>query len=51
MTDAQIGLVVTTPIIIIFALALRRMGVLRTASMATAVVASVAIATVLYLTQ
>ncbi|GGH12900.1 hypothetical protein GCM10007036_11120 [Alsobacter metallidurans] len=51
MTDAQLGLAVTTPIIIVFAIALRRMGVLRTTGAATAVLASVAIAAALYLTQ
>ena len=51
MTDAQIGLVLTTPIIVIFALLLQRAGVLRTGSAMTAVVASVAIAATLFLTQ
>lgn len=51
MTDAQMGLVVTTPIIAVFALALRRMGVLPTTGAVTAVLASVAIAAALFLTQ
>lgn len=51
MTDAQMGLVVTTPIIIAFAVALRRTGVLRTSSAVVAVLSSVAIAAVLFLTQ
>lgn len=51
MTDAQMGLAVATPIIVVFALALRRMGVVGTAGAATAVLSSVAIAAVLILTQ
>ncbi|MFO1151567.1 MAG: hypothetical protein U1E62_24605 [Alsobacter sp.] len=51
MSDAQIGLVVATPVIIVFALALRRMGVLPTSGTVAAVLASAAIATALYLTQ
>ncbi|WP_196240306.1 hypothetical protein [Alsobacter soli] len=51
MTDAQTGLVVTTPIIIVFAVALWRMGVLRTTGTVVAVLASVAIAASLFLTQ
>jgi hypothetical protein len=51
MSDAQMGLIVVTPVIVVFALALRRMGVLPTSGAVTAVAASVAIATALFLTQ
>jgi hypothetical protein len=51
MTDAQVGLVMATPLIIIFAIMLHRMGVLRLSGTITAVSMSVAIATVLFLTQ
>lgn len=51
MTDAQTGLLVATPVIVGFAVALARMGVLRSTGAAVAVVASVAIATALYFTQ
>lgn len=51
MTDAQIGLVVATPIIIGFALVLYRMGVLQRTGTVSAVCASVAIAAVLFLGQ
>ncbi|MGV8939631.1 MAG: hypothetical protein ACOH2J_21140 [Allorhizobium sp.] len=49
MSDAQIGLSVATPIIVIFALMLYRMGVLQRAGTVSAVLASVAIAAVLFL--
>jgi hypothetical protein len=45
------GLAVATPVIIVFALALQRMGVLRTTGAVTAVLASVAIAVALFFTQ
>lgn len=51
MTDAQIGLMTATPIIIAFAIALRRMGVLSTVATVSAVSLSVAIAMVLFTTQ
>ena len=51
MSDAQIGLMTATPIIIAFAIALRRMGVLSTVATVSAVSLSVAIATVLFTTQ
>lgn len=51
MNDAQLGLLVATPIIIVFAIALRRMGALRTTGAVAAVVLSVVIAAVLFLTQ
>ncbi|WP_100177805.1 MULTISPECIES: hypothetical protein [Bradyrhizobium] len=51
MSDAQIGLLTATPIIIVFAIALRRMGVLSTVATVSAVTLSVAIATVLFTTQ
>ncbi|MBB4186462.1 MULTISPECIES: hypothetical protein [Sinorhizobium] len=49
MTDAQIGLSVATPIIIVFALVLHRMGVLQRAGTVSAVLFSIAIAVVLFL--
>jgi hypothetical protein len=51
MSDAQIGLMTATPIIIAFAIALRRMGVLSTVATVSAVSLSVAIAAVLFTTQ
>ncbi|GGB01807.1 hypothetical protein GCM10011491_32500 [Brucella endophytica] len=51
MSDAQLGLAVAAPLIIIFALAMHRMGVLRPSATLTAVVLSVAIAAVLFFTQ
>ncbi|WEX08563.1 hypothetical protein [Chelativorans sp. AA-79] len=51
MSDAQIGLAVATPLIILFALVLHRMGALRPSATVTAVLLSVAIATALFLTQ
>jgi len=51
MTDAQIGLAVSTPIIVLFSIALHKMGVLQRYSTIAAVVASVAIAAVLYTQQ
>ena len=51
MTDAQIGLVMAAPLIIIFALGLHRMGVLRPAATVSAVTMSVIIAAVLFWTQ
>jgi hypothetical protein len=51
MSDAQLGLVVATPIIIGFSIALHRMGVLQGYSTAIAVGASFVIATLLFLQQ
>jgi hypothetical protein len=51
MSDAQVGLLVATPIIVIFALALYRMGVLRLSGAIAAVAMSVAIGAVLFFTQ
>ncbi|WP_194164587.1 hypothetical protein [Microvirga thermotolerans] len=51
MTDAQIGLLTATPLIVVFAIMLYRMGVLRLTGTLTAVAMSVAIAGVLFLTQ
>ena len=51
MSDAQIGLLTATPLIILFAAALRAMGVLSTTATAYAVGLSVAIAVVLFTTQ
>jgi len=48
MNDAQIGLAVSTPIIVLFSVALCRMGVLQRYSAVAAVIASVAIAAVLF---
>ncbi|MDR9808470.1 hypothetical protein [Rhizobium hidalgonense] len=49
MTDAQIGLSVVTPIIVTFAIALFRMGVLQRTGAVTAVLAAFAIAASLFL--
>lgn len=51
MSDAQAGLLVATPIIIVFAAALHRMGVLQRYSAVAAVLFSVAIAAVLFVQQ
>jgi hypothetical protein len=51
MSEAQLRLMTATPIIIVFAVALRRMGVLSTVATISAVSLSVAIATVLFTTQ
>ena len=51
MSDAQIGLMAATPIIIVFAIALRRIGVLSTVATVSGVSISVAIAAVLFTTQ
>ena len=51
MSDAQLGLLTATPIIIAFAGALRAMGVLSTTATAFAVGLSIAIAVVLFTTQ
>lgn len=51
MSDAQVGLLLATPIIVVFAIALRRMGVLQGYSSFAAVLFSVAIATILFLQQ
>ena len=51
MSDAQLGLLTATPIIIAFAGALRGMGVLSTTATASAVGLSIAIAVVLFTTQ
>lgn len=51
MSEAQLGLLTATPIIIVFAATLRKMGVLSTTATVCAVALSVAIATVLYTTQ
>ncbi|MDI6838021.1 hypothetical protein [Ciceribacter thiooxidans] len=49
MTDAHIGLSVATPVIVAFALMLYRMGVLQRTGTISAVLASVAIAAVLFI--
>lgn len=51
MTDAQIGLLVATPAIMVFAFMLHRMGVLQPSGTITAIGASVAIAFVLFIGQ
>jgi hypothetical protein len=51
MSEAQIGLLTATPIIIVFAGALRAMGVLSTVATVAAITLSVAIAVVLFTTQ
>lgn len=51
MTDAQAGLAVAAPIIMIFALALYRLGVLQRYSTGIAVAASIVIAAVLFFQQ
>lgn len=51
MSDAQVGLVVATPIIVGFSIALYRMGVLQRYSTVIAVMASCAIAAVLFFQQ
>jgi hypothetical protein len=51
MSDAQIGLAVAAPIIVVFAIALRRMGVLQGYSALTAVAASLVIAGILLVQQ
>ena len=51
MSDAQLGLLTATPIIVGFAVALRAMGVLSTVATASAVGLSLAIAVVLFTTQ
>lgn len=51
MSNAQFGLSVATPIIVGFALLLYRMGVLQRTGAASAVLASIAIASILFLNQ
>lgn len=51
MSDAQVGLVMATPLIIIFAIMLHRMGVLRLTGTVAAVTMSVVIAVALFFTQ
>ena len=51
MTDAQIGLVVATPVIIGFALMLKRMGVLQGGGTLAAVMTSLAIGVILFIGQ
>jgi hypothetical protein len=49
MTDAQIGLSIATPVIMIFAITLYRMGVLQRTGVVSAVIAAGAIAASLFL--
>jgi hypothetical protein len=51
MSDAQAGLMMATPLIVIFAVMLHRMGVLRLTGTVAAVTMSIAIAFVLFVTQ
>jgi hypothetical protein len=51
MSDAQIGLVMATPLIIIFSIMLYRMGVLRPTGTIAAVALSIVIAVGLFFTQ
>jgi hypothetical protein len=51
MSEAQIGLLTATPIIIVFAGTLRAMGVLSTVATISATLLSVAIAVLLFTTQ
>lgn len=51
MTEAQLGLLVTAPIIIIFSIGLYRARALSLAGTIATVTVSVAIASVLFLTQ
>lgn len=51
MTDAQIGLVVATPVIMGFALMLHRMGVLQPIGTISAIAASGVIAAILFFGQ
>jgi hypothetical protein len=51
MSDAQVGLVMATPLIIVFAVMLHRMGVLRLTGTIAAVTLSVVIAVSLFFTQ
>jgi hypothetical protein len=51
MTDAQIGLVVATPVIMGFALMLHRMGVLQPTGTISAIAASGVIAAILFFGQ
>jgi hypothetical protein len=51
MSDAQIGLLTATPLIMLFAGALRAMGVLSTTATVSAIALSAAFATLLFLTQ
>jgi hypothetical protein len=51
MSEAQLGLLTATPIIVTFAFTLRAMGALSTTAAVSASTLSVAIAAVLFLTQ
>jgi hypothetical protein len=51
MSDAQLGLLTATPIIIVFAGVLRAAGVMSTTAATSAIGLSIAIALVLFLTQ
>lgn len=51
MSDAQIGLAVAAPCIAVMAVLLYRMGVLQKTGLITAILATLAVATVLFLEQ
>lgn len=51
MSEAQLGLLTVTPILVLFAVMLRAMGALSTTATVSASTLSIAIAVVLFLTQ
>ena len=51
MSDAQTGLVVAAPCIVVMAVLMYRMGVLQRTGLVMAILATLAIATVLFLEQ
>jgi hypothetical protein len=51
MTEAKAGLIAVAAIIVVFAVAMRAVGALRTASAITAGVVTIAIAAALFITQ
>ena len=51
MTDAQMGLVVATPAIMVMAVTLYRMGVLQKGGVVAAILMSLAIAVLLFIEQ
>jgi len=51
MTEAKLGLLMVATIIIVFAATLRKMGAISTAAAVAAAIASIAIASFLFLTQ
>jgi hypothetical protein len=51
ISEAQLGLIIATFIIIVFAAMLRRMGALSTAGTVSAIILSIVIASFLFVTQ